>query len=235
VAHEINNPLAVINEEAGYMRDLFSVKRVYQKEDLVENIDSILESVERCGEITKQLLGFARHFEVDRQQVKPRELILQVLTFLKKEAEYRNISIHVDVPEATPDITTDLGKLRQVLMNLVNNAFQAMKDGGNVGISVSINDPREVTIVVKDDGCGISDENLSKIFEPFFTTKGDKGTGLGLSITYGLVRKLGGEMLVDSEVGKGTTFTIVLPINPNSEGEITAYLMSRCQESEGSS
>ena len=220
VAHEINNPLAVINEEAGYMQDLFSIKEPYQEDhDLREHVDSILESVERCGEITKQLLGFARHFEVDMQAVKVRDVVLDVLSFQKKEAQYRDIKISVDVPEDIPDITTDRGKLQQVLMNLVNNAFQAMGNGGHLDISASINGPEEVTIVVSDDGCGIPDQNLSRIFEPFFTTKGDKGTGLGLSITYGLVRKLKGNLSVQSELGKGTSFTITLPVRIHGESE----------------
>ena len=213
VAHEINNPLAVINEEAGYMRDLFAIQKSNEEDhDLREHVDSILESVERCAEITKQLLGFARHFEVDTQAVKLKDVVLDVLSFQKKEAEYRHININVNVAEDIPDITTDRGKLQQVLMNLVNNAFQAMGNGGTLDVSASISAPREVTIVVTDDGCGISDQNLSRIFEPFFTTKGDKGTGLGLSITYGLVRKLKGKLSVQSELGKGTSFTIILPV-----------------------
>ena len=218
VAHEINNPLAVINEEAGYMQDLFSIKkRDGEEHDMMEHVDSILESVERCGEITKQLLGFARHFEVDGQPIKVKEVILDVISFQKKEAEYRDIKIRVEVPEGIPDITTDRGKFQQIFMNLVNNAFQAMDRGGSLDISASMDKPEEVTIVVSDTGCGMPQENLNKIFEPFFTTKGHKGTGLGLSITYGLVRKLGGKISVQSELGAGTRFTIVLPIK--FEGE----------------
>jgi signal transduction histidine kinase len=218
VAHEINNPLAVINEEAGYMRDLFSAEKPCEKDvDFTEHLDYILESVERCGQITKQLLGFARHFEVAVQPVKLREVLLDVLSFQKKEAEYRNITVEVDVPETIPQITTDRGKLQQILLNLVNNAFQAMDDGGRLILSGEVNDTGELAIHVSDNGCGISDQNLRKIFEPFFTTKGDKGTGLGLSITYGLVRRLRGKIFVLSKVGEGTTFTINLPIQIQGE------------------
>ncbi|MFZ3048539.1 MAG: HAMP domain-containing sensor histidine kinase, partial [Desulfatirhabdiaceae bacterium] len=109
---------------------------------------------------------------------------------------------------------SDRGKLQQIFLNLVNNAFAAMKDGGNLSIQARLMaDDHQVRVAVSDDGCGISEADLKRIFEPFFTTKSSSGgTGLGLSITYGLVRELGGDILVESIVGKGTTFTVTFPL-----------------------
>ena len=213
VAHEINNPLAIINEKAGLMRDLFEFKEEYAKDDrLLRMLDSITASVERCGTITKQLLSFARHFEVDIKPVNLGKLIEDVLSFLRKEAEYRGIAISVNLEENLPEILTDRGTVQQILVNLVNNALQAMHEGGRLDV-VGERTDEGIKLTVSDTGCGIAEENLKRIFEPFFTTKkGKGGTGLGLSITYGLVKKLHGKLDVQSELGKGTTFSVVLPL-----------------------
>jgi len=219
VAHEINNPLALINETAGYVKDLFVIKKQYSKDDeLLENIDYILEAVERCGTITRQLLGFARKFDVKIQRVNLNEVISDVLVFHNKEAEYRNVNVYVDIPKDTPEIETDRGKLQQVLLNLVNNAFQAVDDGCNLDIDAAAEGKDKISITISDNGCGMSEENLSKIFEPFFTTKErGKGTGLGLAITYGLVKKLQGNISVISKEMEGTSFIITLPIRMQEE------------------
>ncbi len=213
VAHEINNPLALINETAGYVKDLFVLREQYRQDDeLIGYIDDILDAVERCGTITRQLLGFARKFDVKIQMVKLHEVISDVLVFHNKEAAYRNIKVCVDVPEGLPPIETDRGKLQQILVNLVNNAFQALDNGCILDIQASPAGADKVRITISDNGCGMPEENLPKIFEPFFTTKeGNKGTGLGLAITYGLVKKLHGEISVKSKVHEGTTFTVTLP------------------------
>jgi signal transduction histidine kinase len=215
VAHEINNPLALINETAGYVRDLFTIKKQYQDDpELVEHIDSIIEAVERCGTITRQLLGFARHFDVHTEQVDLRCLVDDVLNFHKKEALYRNITIHVDVPETIPLIETDRGKLQQIILNLVNNAFQAIENGCFLDIRAEMEGSSSVRLAIRDNGCGINEAHLNKVFEPFFTTKKEgQGSGLGLSITYGLVKKLHGNISVESHPGEGTTFLVTLPVN----------------------
>ncbi len=222
VAHEINNPLALINETAGYVKDLFSIKDEYKDDpELLENIEEILEAVERCGTITKQLLGFARKFDMNVRKVDLNEALSEVLNFHKKEAEYRNISVSVDISEDLPEIVTDRGKLQQVLVNLVNNAFHAMADGCRLRIEGRPNGVDKVDIMVGDTGCGISEENMKKIFEPFFTTKSEgKGTGLGLYITYGLIKKLQGELKVESEENIGTTFTVTLPVQIREEATV---------------
>jgi two-component system NtrC family sensor kinase len=219
VAHEINNPLALIGETAGYIKDLFSMETHYRNdEEILEHIDTILDSVERCGMITRQLLGFARKFDIRIQQVKLKQIISDVLVFHKKETEYRNISVHVDVPENIPEIETDRGKLQQIMINLVNNAFQAMHNGCCLDILAACDGPEKVKISISDNGCGIPQEDLGKVFQPFFTTKKDgKGTGLGLTITYGLVKKLHGDISVTSKEKEGTTFILSLPVRIKEE------------------
>ena len=213
VAHEINNPLALINETAGYFKDLFILKQQYRPDDeLIGYLDDILDAVERCGTITRQLLGFARKFEVEIQAVNLKEVISDVLVFHNKEAAYRNIKVYVHVPEDMPPIQTDRGKLQQILVNLVNNAFQAVDNGCILDVEAAPAGIDKVRISISDNGCGMPEETLPKIFEPFFTTKeSNKGSGLGLAITYGLVKKLHGDITVISKVDEGTTFTITLP------------------------
>jgi signal transduction histidine kinase len=170
--------------------------------------------VERCGRITKRLLGFARHMDVSIQSVHLDEMVQEVLEFLHKEAEYRAIAISLDFSDEIPKIKTDAGKLQQVLLNIINNAFAAMENGGRLDITAEMAGEEMVSVTISDDGCGIPDENLKHVFEPFFSTKTvEGGTGLGLSITYGLVQELGGSIDVKSKVGKGTDFTIVLPLS----------------------
>ncbi|WP_319468003.1 ATP-binding protein [uncultured Pseudodesulfovibrio sp.] len=214
VAHEINNPLAIINEKAGLINDLFVYRDEYAHDErLLSNVKSIIGSVARCGRITKRLLSFARHIDVDMAAIRFKDLADEVIDFLRKEAEYRSISINMDIPENLPEFVSDRGKLQQIFLNLVNNAFQAMNDGGRLDISASQGKKDTLVFTVRDDGCGIPDADRKRIFDPFFSTKKKTGgTGLGLSITYGLVQELGGTMTVESEVGKGTEFTITMPL-----------------------
>jgi two-component system, NtrC family, sensor kinase len=214
VAHEINNPLAIINEKAGLIKDIFTFQKDYVKDSKLSSlVDSIISSVERCGTITKRLLNFARHIEVSVQRLSVKSVIQDVLGFMGKEAEYKSITISVDIPDDIPEFESDRGKLQQIFLNLINNAFAAMDDGGTLEIKVSKLDGDAISIDVADDGCGISESDIKRVFEPFFTTKSRTGgTGLGLSITYGLVQEIGGKIKIHSTVGKGTRFTIELPL-----------------------
>jgi len=219
VAHEINNPLAIINEKAGLIHDMFMLKKEYAADEkLIRLVESVLSSVERCGAVTRRLLSFARHMDVETQPIKFKEVIEEVLGFLGKEAEYRGIKVNVEASDEIPIFKSDRGKLQQILLNLFNNAFAAMADGGRLDIRVYRRSAESVSVKVSDDGCGIREADLERIFEPFFSTKKKKGgTGLGLSITYGLVRELGGDMNVESKVGIGTTFTVTLPLEPKQK------------------
>jgi len=214
VAHEINNPLAIINEKAGLISDLFTYRKEYAHDErLLANIRSILDSVSRCGRITKRLLSFARHIDVEMAAIVFKDLADEVMDFLRKEAEYRSISITMDIPDDLPEFVSDRGKLQQIFLNLINNAFQAMNDGGSLYITARAITGDRLVFSVADDGCGIPGADIKRIFDPFFSTKKRSGgTGLGLSITYGLVQELGGTMAVESEVGKGTVFTITMPL-----------------------
>ncbi len=217
VAHEINNPLAVINEKAGLIKDMFIYQNKYDKDaKLISLVDAVTASVARCGSITHRLLNFARHLEVSIQSVNIRSLIEDVLGFLGKEAEYRSIKVIVDIPDNLPDMMCDRGKMQQIFLNLVNNAFAAIESDGILKIEAKEKNRDFCIITVSDTGCGIKPSDLELIFEPFYTTKSSKGgTGLGLSITYGLVKESGGYIRVESEVGKGTRFMVTLPYKHN--------------------
>jgi len=223
VAHEINNPLAIINEKAGLIKDIFSFKEEYKHDTKIPGlIDSILASVERCGKITKRLLGFARHLDVSIQIIDIKAVIEDVLGFLVKEAEYRSIAINLDIEEGIPQFETDRGKVQQILLNLVNNAFAAMQDNGCLDIKIRRVENDLVSISVKDNGHGIPEADLKRIFEPFFSTKTKSGgTGLGLSITYGLIQELNGTLKVVSTFGKGSEFTISLPLTNKGKHQPT--------------
>jgi signal transduction histidine kinase len=221
VAHEINNPLAVINEKAGLIKDLFTMREEYARDEkLLNTINGVLSSVERCAKITRRLLSFMRNSGVTSERIHLGETIQEVLNFLSKEAEYRSFQISVHVDEDVPKIASDRGRLQEIFLNVINNSFAAMQDGGHLEVTAKRDKNDLVSVTVKDDGCGIPKADLERVFEPFFSTKSGKGgTGLGLSITSGLVQELGGEIRVASEVGKGTIFTVVLPINNEKKGE----------------
>jgi len=214
VAHEINNPLSIINQKAGLLKDYLMVSEELPPRDkLVGLVNSVLKSAERCGGITHRLLGFAKHMEVQWANINLDELLSDVLSFLEKEASYRSIRVEFDYPEEPPAIISDRAQLQQVFLNIINNAFAAMSDGGRLEIGIRAVDQDNVAVTITDDGVGITKDDLDHIFDPFFTTKKGTGTGLGLSITYGIVQKLGGQIKVKSKVGEGTTFTVRLPRN----------------------
>ncbi|MDD2464364.1 MAG: ATP-binding protein [Desulfobulbus sp.] len=220
IAHEINNPLAIINEKAGLVQDLFMIKEQYKEDSkLLGLIASIVSSVERCSVITRRLLSFARQSDANVTRINVKKIVTEVLSFLGKEPEYRSITISLDIEDGIDDIVTDKGKLQQVLLNIIKNAFAAVEDGGHLWIR-GRKSSAGVELSIQDDGCGIPQEDLAKIFEPFFTTKGGRGgTGLGLSITYGLIAEMGGNVRVTSEKDKGTCFIISLPLTRASNKE----------------
>jgi two-component system, NtrC family, sensor kinase len=212
VAHEINNPMAIINEKAGLMKDLIEYGSGFaEKDKFLSLTGAILQSVNRCRSITHRLLGFARRMEVQIEDLDLNEVIRETLTFLEKESLYRNIKITLQLDEDLPRIASDRGQLQQVFLNLLNNALAAVADGGMVSLTTREKDADTEMVLIEDNGCGMSERTLQHVFEPFFTTKKGKGTGLGLPITYGIVKKLGGDITVQSMEGKGTTFTICLP------------------------
>jgi signal transduction histidine kinase len=219
VAHEINNPLAIINEKAGLIKDLFVYTDRYADDPkLIGLVDSILGSVKRCSDVTRRLLTFARDTDGEAKPVDLGLTLTEVLDFMGKEEEYRSIEVTIDIEEGLPTLVTNYGKLQQILLNLINNAFAAVDDGGRIEILVRASGDDAITIQVEDNGCGMSEYEMKRVFEPFFTTKGSRGgTGLGLSITYSLAQELGGNIEVDSELDVGTRFRVTLPINASQE------------------
>lgn len=221
VAHEINNPLAIINEKAGLMKDLIEFNpKGDQDHRFSASIETILSSVARCSRITKQLLSFGRHTGNQLVPLDIRQALDEVLIFLTKEAEFRKIEITLELTEDLPKILCDHGKLQQILLNIINNALAAMEPGGRLQITAEKEPQGFISLAIADDGCGISQEHLKEIFEPFFSTKTDSGgTGLGLSITYGLVQELGGRIMVKSKEMQGTVFTVLLPLTAHADKE----------------
>lgn len=215
VAHEINNPMAIVNEKAGLMKDLIEYTPDFpDQEKFLSLVNAIIQSVQRCRSITHRLLGFARRMEVQVEVLDLNEILRETLTFLEKEALYRNLDLRLNLAENLPRIASDRGQLQQVFLNILNNAFAAVEDAGMVAVTTWEKDLDTVAVSIRDNGTGMSEETLKHIFEPFFTTKGGKGTGLGLPITYGIVKKLGGDIEVQSKEGKGTTMTVYLPKKP---------------------
>jgi two-component system NtrC family sensor kinase len=223
VAHEINNPLAIIDQKAGLMTDLIDFSEEFKyKEKFSTSIEGIQDAVERCKVITHRLLGFARRMDVAFEHIDINDLLREVLGFLEKEALYSHINLELSLDDDLPTIFSDRGQLQQIFLNIVNNGIDAIGENGDIVLITSQRDEETIDVQIQDSGPGIPPELITRIFDPFFTTKeAGKGTGLGLSITYGLVKKLDGNISVKSEVGKGTTFTVSLPINKTREGGFT--------------
>ena len=212
VAHEINNPMAIISEKAGLVRDLVEYSDNFpQSEKLLGLVDSITKSVDRCSGVTHRLLGFARRMEVRKERIHLPDLLKEVVSFEGTETRHKNLKVEFDFQADLPPVHSDRGQLQQVFLNIFNNAVSAVSQGGRIDISAAARE-RTVVVAITDNGSGIEPENLRHIFEPFFSTKGEFGTGLGLSITRDIVEKLGGHIDVESEVGKGTRFLVTLPI-----------------------
>jgi len=216
IAHEINNPLAVIGEKAGWMKDLLAEEDISRSENFKEFEDSIHKiehHVERAKKVTHRLLGFARRMEPLQETVEVNKVLDETADFLGNECRYRNIDIQTEYAPDLPKITSDSAQLQQVFLNILNNAIDAVGKNGKVMIKTrALPKNNELSVEFADNGPGIPKEMVDKIFDPFFTTKEvGKGTGLGLSIVFSILEKLGGRIMVASEEGKGTTFTIYLP------------------------
>jgi two-component system NtrC family sensor kinase len=216
VAHEINNPLAIIDQKAGLMQDLMEFTGDFEQKGKFDlQIKGIRDAVQRCKSITHRLLGFARRMDISLDEIDISSVINDVISFIDKEALYRQIKIETEFSEAVPRIFSDRGQLQQVFLNIINNALDAVVENGLVNIKTLKKNDDFIDVIIQDSGHGIPPYIIKNIFEPFFTTKEPgKGTGLGLSITYGIVKKLGGEITVESEIGKGAQFTITLPVKP---------------------
>ncbi len=218
IAHEINNPVAIMVEEAGWIGDLLEDETWCESENLEEfqrALTQIRKQGIRARDITHKLLSFARRSDSRIDQVDVNNLISEVVSLSAQQARYNNVEIRTNLQDSLPAIRVSQTELQQVLINLINNAIDAIdKQGGIIDVKTwqSAND--WVQFSVHDDGPGIPEAILPRIFDPFFTTKPvGKGTGLGLSICYGIVNTMGGDIEVKSQVGEGTCFVVSLPIN----------------------
>jgi two-component system, NtrC family, sensor kinase len=216
IAHEINNPLQMITNQAGWIGELLPDEDpalVKNMEEYKKAVEQIKYHVRRAGTITHRLLGFSRKMTAQKEAVQINELIEETISFVDREAGYNNISIVKNLDENLPTTMTDGPQLQQVFLNLVNNAIDAIGQGGVVEIRTAVNKDGKIVIEFADNGPGIKPDNLRQIFNPFFTTKDPgKGTGLGLYISYDIIQKLGGLITVENRKSGGAVFTISLPI-----------------------
>jgi two-component system, NtrC family, sensor kinase len=217
VAHEINNPLAIINEAAGWVKLLLerpSLSDMPHKADFALALSKIERSVERTKRITHQLLEFARRSDSPVSEVNLSELADDAIQLVGREAVNRGIEIEKAVEPSLRPVWSDPFQLRQVFLNLLANAVYATAPGGKITVRLRT-EGKEAVFTVTDTGIGIPRENLDKIFEPFFTTKAPgEGTGLGLFVSRGIMDRLGGGIGVESRLGKGSTFSVRLPSRP---------------------
>jgi two-component system NtrC family sensor kinase len=222
IAHEINNPVAIMVEEAGWIEDLLEEEDFKNGKNLEEFHRALLQiktQGKRCKAITHKLLSFARKTDARVEEVRINDLIEEMVSLSAQRAKYSSVTINTTLGDNLPTVRASPSELQQVFLNLINNALDAMeKKGGSLDI-ITQRDENFVTVFIADNGPGIPRANLDRIFDPFFTTKPvGKGTGLGLSICYGIVKKMGGDINVRSVLNMGTTFRIRFPV-PGEAGE----------------
>ncbi|MCG3120305.1 MAG: Adaptive-response sensory-kinase SasA [bacterium] len=222
VAHEINNPLTGVLTYSSYL-----LKRANGDAEMKDDLEVIVRETKRCREIVKGLLDFARQSPPEKRPNDLNEIIHRATRILQNEFALQHIDIESHLQPNLPLLQVDGSQIQQVLVNLLMNAHDAIgENGGTIGLTTEVVEAPDklaaglapgqgyVQIKVSDNGCGIPRENLAKIFEPFFTTKGQKGNGLGLAMVWGIIEKHDGRITVESEVGKGTAFRILLPVAP---------------------
>jgi two-component system NtrC family sensor kinase len=212
IAHEINNPLSgilIFSSLATKAPDLSS--------EVKSNLDVVISETKRCAKIVHGLLEFSRESIPEKRIDSINRILKQSLHLITQQSLFQNIAIKYELDEELPDISVDSDQIQQVFFNLIVNAGQAMEKGGVLTL-VSELDRKKGMIIIKiiDNGVGINEEHLSRIFDPFFSTKPEMGSGLGLSISYGIVENHAGQIEVQSITGKGTQFTISLPLDKDT-------------------
>jgi two-component system NtrC family sensor kinase len=213
VAHEINNPLTGVLTFSSLM-----LRKVDESHPWKKDLDNIVQQTTRCRNIVRGLLDFARQRKPDKKEWDIHVLLENTINLVEKQAPFQNIKIVKQFKTDIPMLFVDGDQIQQVFMNIVLNAADAMGgNGGTLTIKTDFKDGM-AQISFIDTGCGMTKEHLSKVFAPFFTTKETgKGTGLGLAISYGIIQSHSGDIEVESEVGKGSTFRIRLPIEKQNE------------------
>jgi two-component system NtrC family sensor kinase len=215
IAHEINNPLTSILINSHLIAEKLTDD---EKQRFEENLNLIIDETTRSSTIVNGLLEFSRQTSPEKKPANVNEVTEETLVLLRSQVLAHNVEIDKDLGNDLPKITIDENKIKQVFANIILNAVDAMPDGGTLSISSRFLVERHcVEVSFRDTGHGILAQDIGKIFDPFFTTKGTKGTGLGLSVSYGIVEQHSGEIDVQSEVGKGTTVSVCLPVNEPSK------------------
>lgn len=212
VAHELNNPINNIILTASMLQEDY---QDLSQEEQMDMIRDLVDQSERAQKIVKNLLDFARESEIDIKPLDIESLMENTLRLAANQIKIAKVRVKGELSENLPPIYGDHQQLTQVFLNIVLNALDAMPKGGTLTIAVKQTPQRDfVSIEFSDTGTGISEQNLNNIFDPFFTTKPKaKGTGLGLSVSLGIIRQHGGDVQVESKIGEGTTFTVLLPIS----------------------
>ena len=212
VAHEVNTPLAVISTYAQML-----AKQVSGDDQKSKLLEKIAKQTFRASEIVNSLLNFSRTSSTEFVDIELNRIVRETLSLIDHQLHKAQVNTLVSLDETLPRIKGNAGKLQQVLLNLCLNARDAMPEGGTLAIRSWAAD-NAVRVEIADTGTGITPENLARIYDPFFTTKAPKkGTGLGLSVTYGIVREHGGTIEAESEIGRGTRFTIEIPLTARPE------------------
>jgi two-component system sensor histidine kinase HydH len=206
IAHEIRNPLSSIKGFATYFRERYRDVPEDQK-----TAEVMVQEVERLNRVIGQLLEFARPMSVRKEPTSIQTLIQHSLKMIERDAQAKNIMINTSLSPEVDEVPIDPDRINQVFLNLYLNAIESMQDGGTLSVDLSPEeDGRQIKIAVSDSGIGIKKEDLVHIFDPYFTTK-QSGTGLGLAIVHNIIESHRGEVRVESDAGKGTTVTIILP------------------------
>ncbi len=221
IAHELNNPLTGVLTFTSLMR-----KKMPEGSQDAEDLDLVIRETRRCASIIRRLLDFAREKPPEKARVDLNPLIEETVRFVERSAALHHVDITMQLDANLPQLYIDADLIKQVLMNILVNAQQAIAEQGHIVVRSRLHPARRlaggaeaprpaVEIAISDTGCGIAKENLQRIFDPFFTSKEvGKGTGLGLSVTYGIVKAHEGEIEVESAVGEGSTFRVFLPVAP---------------------
>jgi signal transduction histidine kinase len=220
VAHEINNPLAVINEKAGLMTDyLARVGDFPDRERFTALLNAIAENVTRCSVITHRILNFASVASTNPEAIDVNSLLGELLKSFEQQLLAKHILLTLDLREGLPVVRTGRAQVRQVLADIVKNRVDAAATGGLIRVSTEMRDAKTLQVSISDNGPVLQPETLEHLFDPF-STVGEIGRdpGLGLWISRGIIKKLGGEILVSSEPVRGTIFTIEIPVPVPPEG-----------------
>lgn len=220
IAHEINNPVAIMMEEVGWIQDLIQdhdATATWNDDEIQSALKQVTTQGHRCKDITQKLLSFAHKTEPERFALDINNQIRETVDLVTSKARFSNVLIETTLSATPLHVNASTTEIQQVLLNIFNNSLDAMEPGGGKLTISTRAANKNIILEIRDTGCGIPESVLSKVFNPFFTTKPvGRGTGLGLAVCYGLIKNMGGDISVSSAVGQGTTFHITLPMAPAS-------------------